>query len=66
MKIVGEKEFFSEYETCVLCGKSVGVLQSTPVQCRADYIEGCGQLCPECARDVSESGKKRGQKEGIR
>ncbi len=66
MKIVGEKKCFSEYETCVLCGKSVGVLQSTSVQCRTDYIEGCGQLCPECARNVSESGKKQVKKEGIR
>ena len=55
----GEEKFFPElkYETCVLCGKPIGILRSVPVQSRADYVEGCGQLCPECAQKVYEKGK---------
>ena len=55
----GEKRFFaeSEYETCVLCGKSTGILRSASVQSRADYVEGGGQLCQECARRVYGNAK---------
>ncbi len=50
----GEEKIFaeSEYEICVLCGKPTGILRTAPVQSRADYVEGGGQLCPECARKV--------------
>ena len=53
------KKAFSEYETCVLCGKPTGILQSTPVQSRADYVEGGGQLCPECAQKIYKSGAEK-------
>lgn len=55
----GEEKIFaeSEYEICVLCGKPTGILRSVPVQSRADYVEGGGQLCPECARKVHRSMK---------
>lgn len=41
-----------EYEICVLCGKTTGVLRSSPVAARKNYVVGCGQLCPFCARDL--------------
>lgn len=64
MKNVGEKIFTeSEFETCVLCGKTTEVLRAEPVQNRADYVEGCGQLCPDCAQKIrneqNESVRKR-------
>ena len=43
---------FSEYENCVLCGKRTEILRKTPTHSRENYIEGCGQLCPECAKEV--------------
>lgn len=55
----GEEKIFaeSEYEICVLCGKPTGILCTVPVQSRADYVEGGGQLCPECARRVYGNAK---------
>ena len=55
----GEEKIFaeSEYEICVLCGKPTGILRTAPVQSRADYVEGGGQLCSECARKVYRSMK---------
>ena len=43
---------FSEYENCVLCGKRTEILRKTPTHSRENYIEGCGQLCPECAKET--------------
>lgn len=55
----GEEKIFaeSEYEICVLCGKPTGILRKAPVQSRADYVEGGGQLFPECARRVYGNAK---------
>ncbi len=54
---------FSEYENCVLCGKRTEILRKTPTHSRENYIEGCGQLCPECAKEVY--GKERERRRTI-
>ena len=41
-----------DYESCVLCGKRTGIPKMMPVSERAYYIEGSGQLCPECYRKL--------------
>ena len=52
-----DDRYFSEYENCVLCGKRTEILRKTPTHRRENYIEGCGQLCPACAKEVY--GKER-------
>lgn len=51
------KKKISQYESCILCGKNTGILQNTPVWGRQNYIEGCGQLCEECARKLCSQSK---------
>ena len=41
-----------EFETCVLCGKLTSVRKDTPLDLRSDYLEGAGQLCYECPREL--------------
>lgn len=56
----GEEKVFSPYETCVLCGKNTGILRNAPLWNRVDYVEGCGQLCAECAKKIRNiEGKKQ-------
>lgn len=44
-----------DYELCVICGKKTNVMRSEPVERRADYFPGSGQLCHECAiRNATE------------
>lgn len=43
-----------ETERCILCGRDTGVLRSTPIDKRAYYIEGCGQLCGACHRSLRQ------------
>lgn len=33
---------------CVLCGKDTGIPKDEHVNNRRNYVEGAGQLCPEC------------------
>lgn len=47
-------EHESEYETCVLCHRQTDVLKSELISRRRYYIEGEGQLCPDCARKLEE------------
>ena len=35
-------------EKCVVCGVNTGILESTPIEFRDNYIEGAGQLCNKC------------------
>lgn len=44
----------SEYERCVLCGKLTAVPKNEWILNRSNYIEGCGQLCPECMKRLNE------------
>lgn len=40
------------YERCCLCGKVTDVLVSESVQLRRHYVQGVGQLCPDCCWEV--------------
>ena len=39
-------------ERCVLCGKQTNIPVMMPISERAYYVEGSGQLCPECYQKV--------------
>ncbi len=41
------------YEKCVLCRKVVSIDKSTHIDLRDNYIEGIGQLCPDCFYKIS-------------
>ncbi len=46
-----------EYERCVLCGTYTKVLSRLPVECRREYVYGCGQLCEKCFVNLNVEGK---------
>lgn len=48
------KNLNPEYEHCVLCGKCTAVPKNEWILCRSNYIEGCGQLCPECMKMLNK------------
>ncbi len=37
-----------DFETCICCGELTKVRKDTPVEARACYVEGAGQLRGEC------------------
>lgn len=37
---------------CVLCGAETSYTENTPVSRRAAYVEGAGQLCCDCYRNL--------------
>lgn len=39
-------------EICVSCGNETEYMFSTPINKRQHYIEGAGQLCPQCYYDI--------------
>lgn len=43
-----------EKERCVRYGKETPYDQSTPVAARRYFVEGTGQLCPDCWRKLYE------------
>ncbi len=47
-----EKENVVEFEKCILCGKTTNVFSNVPIECRKNYILGCGQLCDQCASNI--------------
>lgn len=47
-----------EQDLCILCGGETGYARSVPVDMREHYVDGAGQLCPECDALVYE--KERG------
>ncbi len=42
-------------EKCALCAKDTGVRVDTPIFMRAHFIEGSGQLCEECYREMAKN-----------
>ena len=36
-------------ERCIICHQETDVFEDTPIEFRNNYIDGAGQLCPECA-----------------
>ena len=45
-----------EYDHCVLCGVETSYKRSTHIDMRHGYIEGAGQLCPNCYSRGTEHG----------
>ena len=45
----------TEYERCVLCGKQTDVKRDEHIDLRTCYVEGAGQLCPACWKQVYHS-----------
>jgi hypothetical protein len=45
-----------EFDHCVLCGVETAYKRSTHVDMRHGYIEGAGQLCPNCYSRGTERG----------
>lgn len=43
------------YEKCISCKKQTAVCRDTPVDKREHYIRSCGQLCPECYKQMMKS-----------
>jgi ribosomal protein S14 len=43
-----------KYEKCVLCGKATKYTRKTKIDERHFYIEGVGQLCKKCWREVND------------
>ncbi len=52
-----------QYEVCVSCGLLTAVLVETPIDCRKNYVCGCGQLCEKCAGQIDREQHKRGSSE---
>ena len=39
-------------EHCILCGRLTEIAKDCPLSGREHYIEGAGQLCRECYREL--------------
>jgi len=48
-----------EFEICVACGEVTEYLRSIPIELRAGYVEGVGQLCTECCAKIYPSDLQR-------
>lgn len=49
----GEKLFQADgFERCVCCHKKLNIPVNQPVEYRAFYIVGAGQLCCDCWREI--------------
>ncbi len=46
-------------ERCVLCGKETNVSKDKHVNQRDNYVDGCGQLCIACWRELNKSIKQQ-------
>ncbi len=44
----------TQFENCIICGEETQILMSTPIDCRENYVYGCGQLCAKCANEIRQ------------
>lgn len=51
-KCRAEPRHVSEKEHCILCGKLTETAKDQPVSEREHYIEGAGQLCRGCFKEI--------------
>lgn len=42
------------YETCVICKCKTNIKRNQPIEERFGYIEGVGQLCYECYKEIKQ------------
>ena len=58
-----QKRFFpdapNKKDKCVSCNADTEYDEFEHIDCRYFYIEGVGQLCPECGNKLYEKNKKR-------
>lgn len=47
-----------EKDKCVICGNETEYYKDTHINFRWHYVEGCGQLCPGCYRQVYDTSSK--------
>ncbi|KKM13005.1 hypothetical protein SY88_00065 [Clostridiales bacterium PH28_bin88] len=47
----------TEFEYCVICWQKTRVRRNEPIETRVGYVEGVGQLCPRCMKDLYERGE---------
>jgi len=50
------KAHADDYDHCVLCGVETSYKRNTHIDMRHGYIEGAGQLCPNCYSRGTEHG----------
>ena len=43
------KKYDDKKEICIICGVELEYNRGTPINQREHYVEGCGQLCRNCA-----------------
>lgn len=46
----------AQREQCVSCGENTEYTKSTPIEKRTGYIQGAGQLCLKCYRELYPKG----------
>lgn len=47
------------YDMCVICGKETPYPREMDIELRFCYIEGAGQLCEDCCKQIYEEKNKR-------
>ena len=47
------------YEKCVMCGVETTTLKTTHVDFRYGYVDGAGQLCSTCFKEVYKKVHKK-------
>lgn len=50
-------------ERCVFCGEITDIDKETPIERRAFYVVGAGQLCADCCHKIYHTDDLRGYSE---
>ena len=50
-------------EHCIICYQETDISEDTPIELRDSYIEGVGQLCPECALKMEKEQRFQNKKD---
>ena len=53
-------------ECCVICHQETDIFEDTPIELRDNYVEGVGQLCPECVLKMEKEEKNQSTEESPR
>jgi len=51
---MGIKMMKVDVEKCISCGRDTGYSINDHIELRKTYVEGAGQLCSECFKEVYE------------
>jgi hypothetical protein len=57
IKTVAEKKEPDDHEICVVCMQTTSVKKGEPITHRFTYVEGVGQLCYNCYRELFKQSK---------